>query len=397
MPLTDTAIRAAKARPKPYKISDASGLYLLVNPNGRRYWRFQYRYRGSRKLLALGVYPDVSLADARAARDAARRLVANGQDPAYLRKLEKLKEATSTGNTFRLIADEWLAKQEREGRAAATLKKTKWLLEFAYPFIGDRPICEISAPEVLLVLRKVEARGRYETARRLRSTCGIVFRYAVATARAETDPTFALQGALTSPKVRHRAAIIDPKGVSALLRAIDGFEGQVTTQTALRLAPHVFVRPGELRTAEWSEFDLGQAMWTIPATKTKMRRVQKVPLSCQALQMLVDLRKITGNGPLVFPGIGNRRRPLSENTLNAALRRLGYDKTEMTTHGFRAMAASLLNEMGIWNPDAIERQLGHIEGNDVRRAYARAEFWDERVKMMQHWSDYLDSLRAGLE
>jgi integrase len=293
-----------------------------------------------------------------------------------------------------VIAEEWLAKQDREGRAAATIKKNRWLLEFAYPIIGDRPIRDISAPEILIVLRKVESRGTYETARRLRSTCGIVFRYAVATARAETDPTFALQGALTTPKVTHRAAIIDPSGAGALLRAIDGFDGQPATRAALKLAPHVFVRPGELRTAEWHEFDLEQALWTIPAAKTKMRRVQKVPLSRQSLQILENIRELTGNGPLVFPGVGNRRRPLSENTLNAALRRLGYDKSEMTTHGFRAMAASLLNEMGTWNPDAIERQLGHVEANDVRRAYARAEFWDERIQMMQHWSDYLDELRV---
>ena len=395
MALTDPAIRAAKPREKAYRLHDAAGLYLAVQPNGSRYWRLEYRFQGTRKLFALGVYPAVSLAEARQARDAARKGIAKGVDPSLQRRLEKLTKQDSTGNTFQIIAEEWLRKQEREGRAPATLKKTQWLLEFTYPVIGDRPIREITAAEVLLVLRKVEARKRYETARRLRSTCGTVFRYAVATARAETDPTFALQGALTSPKITHRAAIIEPKAAGALLRAIDGFEGQPATLAALQLAPHVFVRPGELRTAEWPEFDLEHAVWTIPAAKTKMRRVQKVPLSRQALEILTDLRKIAGDGPLVFPGIGNRCRPLSENTLNAALRRLGYDKTEMTTHGFRAMAASLLNEMGMWNPDAIERQLGHVEGNDVRRAYARAEFWDERVRMMQHWSDYLDMLRNG--
>ena len=324
MALTDTAIRAAKPREKAYRLHDAAGLYLEVRPNGSRYWRLEYRFQGTRRLLALGVYPIVSLAGARQARDAARKEIADGVDPGHKRKLERLAEATSAESTFRIIAEEWLAKQEREGRAPATIKKTKWLLEFAYPVIGNRPIFEISAPEVLMVLRKIEARGRYETARRLRSTCGIVFRYAVATARAKSDPTSALQGALTTPKVTHRAAIIDPKAAGALLRAIDGFDGQLATQAALKLAPHVFVRPGELRTAAWSEFDLEQAVWTIPAAKTKMRRVQKVPLSHQVLQMLVDLRKITGDGPLVFPGIGNRRRPLSENTLNAALRRLGY-------------------------------------------------------------------------
>lgn len=393
MSLTDVAVRTAKPKSKAYRLFDGNGLFLLVTTKGQRYWRYQYRYGGRRKLLALGVYPDVSLAEAREAHRSARKAVVRGEDPAHLRKLEKIAGADSASNTFRVIAEEWLAKQEREGRAPATIKKNRWLLEFAYPIIGDRPIRDISAPEVLIVLRKVENRGTYETARRLRSTCGIVFRYAVATARAETDPTFALQGALTTPKVTHRAAIIDPAGAGALLRAIDGFDGQPATQAALKLAPHVFVRPGELRTAEWQEFDLEQALWTIPAAKTKMRRVQKVPLSRQSLQILENIRELTGNGALVFPGVGNRRRPLSENTLNAALRRLGYDKTEMTTHGFRAMAASLLNEMGTWNPDAIERQLGHVEANDVRRAYARAEFWDERVQMMQHWSDFLDGLK----
>lgn len=394
MPLTDTAIRAAKPKEKPYKVADSKGLYLFVQPSGARYWRYDYRFQNKRKVLALGLYPAVSLAEARAERDKARGQIANGEDPSFNRKLRKLTEQLSGGTTFRSVAAEWLDKQKREGHAQVTIDKLTWLLGFANTLIGDRQIGEITSPELLLVLRKLERRERYETARRLRSTCGRIFRYAIATGRANADPTYALQGALTSPKSTHRAAIIEPKQAGQLLRDIDHYGGQPATLYALKLAPHVFVRPGELRTAEWGEFDLDQNIWVIPAAKTKMRRVQKVPLSRQAKEILIEARKIKNRTDYVFPAMCNRRMPLSENTLNAAIRRLGYTKTEMTAHGFRAMASSLLNEMGIWNPDAIERQLGHVEGNDVRRAYARAEFWDERVRMMQHWSDYLDDLRA---
>jgi integrase len=283
----------------------------------------------------------------------------------------------------------------REGRAEATLKKTKWLFDFARPLIGERPVAEISAAEVLAVLRKVEVRGRHETARRLRSTIGSVFRYAIATARADNDPTFALRGALTAPKVKPRAAVTDSKAVGALVRSVWGYDGQPATKAALQLMAYLFPRPGELRLAEWPEFDLEAAVWSIPALRMKMRRPHKVPLPSQAIAILTQLREITGSGMLLFPSVRSRHRPISDNTLNAALRRLGYSQDEATAHGFRATASSLLNESGLWHADAIERQLAHEDADAVRRAYARAEFWDERIRMMQWWADKLDALREG--
>jgi len=390
--LTDTRVRKAKPSLRAFKLSDARGLHLLIQPHGSKLWRLAYRFAGKQKTLAIGVYPTVGLQEARERRDVAKRLLANGIDPSVQRRLDK--KAPATGNTFRAVAEELVAKLEKEGRADATLNKRRWLLEFAYPSLGDRPIGEIKAPELLSVLRPIEARGRYETARRLRSTCGTVFRYAIATGRAESDPSADLRGALISPKVNHRAAIVDPASIGALLRAIEGYEGHLVTKAALRLAPLVFVRPGELRHAEWSEFDLDATEWRISAAKMKMRRPHRVPLSRQALTILRDLQEITGGGCWLFPSLRSERRPMSENTLNAALRRLGYGPDEMTAHGFRSMASTRLNEMGHWNPDAIERQLAHQEANDVRRAYTHAaEFWTDRVKMMQAWADYLDALR----
>jgi integrase len=396
MQFTDKTARNAKGRGAPYKLFDGGGLYLLVRPDGARYWRMDYRHAGKRRTLALGVYPSVTLAAAREQRDAAKSQLASGIDPSARRKHERLQVKIGAGNTFRIVADEWVAKQEREGRAIPTLNKTRWLLGFAFSVIGDRPVAEITAPELLAVLRKVEARGRYETARRLRSTCGQVFRYAIATGRAERDPSGDLRGALTAPRMKHRAAVIEPRSIGALLRAIDGFDGQVTTVAALKLAAILFVRPGELRSAEWVEFDLDAAEWKIPAEKAKMRRVHRVPLSRQALTILRDLHSVTGSGRFLFPSVRTVRRPMSENTLNAALRRLGYTKDEATAHGFRSTAAVRLNEMGRWNPDAIERQLAHQENNSVRRAYTHgAEYWKERCEMMQVWADYLDQLREG--
>jgi integrase len=390
MALTDTAIRNARPREKAFKLADAAGLYLLVNPKGSKLWRWAYRYLGKQKGLALGAYPEVSLAEARAARDAARKYLAGGIDPSIKRKLDR----QNAGNTFRLIAEELLDKHEREGRAPRTLKKQRWLLEFAYSKFGDRPVAEISAPEVLLALRPVEARGNYETARRLRSTCGMVFRYAIATGRAERDPTLDLRGALTTPKVKHRAAIVDPTAIGGLLRAIDGYDGYRVVQKALQFAALVFVRPGELRHAEWAEIDFAKAEWRIPADKMKMRRPHRVPLSRQALDILRDLQSISGFSRWIFPSIRSGVRPLSENTLNAALRRLGFSQNDMTTHGFRGMAATRLSEMNRWPRDVIERQLAHEEENAVRRAYTHAvEYWPERLVMMQVWADYLDGLR----
>lgn len=334
-----------------------------------------------------------SLADARAKRDAMRILLAAGKDPAAVAREEALAAKLAEQATFRIIAGEWIRKCEREGRAEITLKKQRWLLNFAYPKLGERPINRISGHEVYEVLRLVESKGHYETARRLRGTCGQVFRYAVATGRAERDVCVDLRGALITPKVKHLAALTNPSEVGGLMYAIDGFDGYRVTQVALRLSPHLFVRPGELRHAEWSEFDFEERIWSIPAEKMKMRRPHVVPLSRQALEIIAEIRPVTERSRYVFPCQGKRDRPMCENTLNLALQRLGFGGGRMTAHGFRAMASTLLNESGKWSPDAIERQLGHVDTNSVRRVYARGEYWDERVTMMQAWSDQLDHLR----
>ena len=396
MTLTDRAVRAARPRDKAYKIADRDGLHLLVATNGSRLWRMNYRFAGKQKTLSYGPYPQVTLSEVRTKHQDARKLLSKGTDPAVQAMLEKLTRTVSNNNTFGLIADEHLAKLKREGKAESTLKKTAWLIDLARPFLAERPISEIGAMEVLLVLRKVEARGRLETARRLRSTIGTIFRYAIATARAETDPTIALKGAISTPKVKSRAAVIDPKKLGLLLRVIDGLEAYPSTVAALRLLPLLFSRPGELRQAEWSEFDLDLSVWTIPEDRMKMRRPHRVPLSKQAVVILDKLKPITGDGQFTFPSVRSLKRPISDGTLNAALMRLGYSADEVTPHGFRATASTLLNESGKWNPDAIERQLAHIEGNEVRRAYARGENWEERIRMMQWWADYLDELKAGV-
>lgn len=395
MALSAVAIKAAKGREKPYKLTDGDGLFLYVTPKGGRYWRMNYRYLGKQKTLAFGVWPDTGLADAREQRDAARKLLARGEDPAERIKLDRIAATVAASHSFKAIADEWLIKVEREGRSAVTMKKLRWLLAFINASIGKRPIASISAQELLAMLRKMEGKGRYETAKRLRSTCSQIFRYAIATARAERDVAADLRGALIAPKPVHRAAITSPLAAGALLRAIESFEGHPNTQAALRLLPHIFVRPGELRFAEWSDVDLEKAIWTIPPHKTKMRRVHSIPLSKQAIAIICSIEHDAEYSPFLFPSMRSVTRPMSENTINAALRRMGYAQDEMTGHGFRAMAATLLNEMGLWHPDAIERQLAHCDNNAVRRAYTRGEYWDERIRMMQHWSDHLDFLRDG--
>jgi len=396
MPLTDVTARNAKPAATPRKLTDGGGLHLLVQPTGSKLWRLAYRFAGKQKTLALGVYPAVPLSEARSRRDEAKRLLAKGIDPSEQRKLDRQVTKAVTDSTFRNVAEEVLSKFEREGRAHVTLIKKRWLLDFAFRAFGNRPVAEITARELLALLRQIEARGLYESAKRLRSTCGMVFRFAIATGRAERDPSVDLRGALTTHRVRHHAAIVDPVGIGALLRAIDGFDGQPTTRAALRLAAYVFVRPGELRHAEWKDFDLDAAVWRIPAEKMKMRRQHRVPLARQSLAILRDLKEITGTERWLFPSVRSQTRPISENTLNAALRRLGYGSEAMTTHGFRGMAATRLNEMGCWNPDAIERQLAHQEADAVRRAYTHnAEYWPERISMMQAWADYLDELRES--
>lgn len=390
MALSDLKCRNARPESKLRKLSDGGGLQLWVQPSGARLWRLAYRFNGKQKVLALGGYPVISLSEARLARDEAKRLLGSGVDPAQERKLNK---ADAARDGFRAIGEEYVDKLKKEGRADATIIKINWLLDFAYPTIGHRCIREIDAVEILSVLRTVEVRGRYETARRLRSTIGGVFRYAIATARANADPTLALRGALIRPIVTPRAAITDPIALGGLLRAIDTFDGQPTTRLALKLMALLFPRPGELRAAAWEEIDFDTLVWTIPEARMKMRRAHRVPLSRQAVNILAELRDISGFATLLFPSVRTASRPMSDNTLNAALRRLGYGKEEATAHGFRATASTLLNESGKWHPDAIERQLSHIESNEIRRAYARAEHWQERVTMMQWWADYLDQLR----
>lgn len=392
--LTEAAIRRITVRDKPFKVADMHGLYLLVNPNGQRYWRWNFQHAGKRGTIALGVHPEISLKEAREKHAAARKLVDKGVNPSAYRKITRGVAGIGGSDTFSAVATEWLAKLEAEQRSAATMQKMRWLLRFAEPLIGERPIGQLTAPEILTVLRTVEAKGRYESARRLRTTCGSILRYAIATGRADRDVTVDLQGALITPKVVHRAAIIEPGAVGELLRAVWGYDGQPSVTIALKVAAYTFVRPGELRHAEWDEFDPDLAIWTIPGSKMKMGREHRVPLSTQVMELLEELYPISGHSKFLFPSIRSNARPMSENTVNAALRRLGYDKTQMTGHGFRAMASTLLNESRKWHPDAIERQLAHVEGNDVRRAYLRGEHWNERVKMMQYWADYLELLRG---
>ena len=390
-----TTVANAKPQDRDYKLSDGGGLYILIRPNGTKLWRLNYRYLDKHRTLAFGAWPVVSLADARSRRDDARRLLAAGIDPSHQQKVEAARARVQENDTFKAVAIEWTAKKEREGMAEITLSKIRWLLDKAYGAIGNRPIAKITAQEVLATLRVVEATGRYESARRMRSVLSRVFRYAIATTRAERDSASDLRGALTVPQAKHLAAITTAHGAGELMRAIEGYTGHAITLFALRLSAHLFVRPGELRQAEWCEFDFERSVWSIPPEKMKMRRPHRVPLSAQVVADFERLWELTGDGKYCFPSFRTGARPMSENTVNAALRALGFGQEQMTAHGFRAMAATLLNESGRFNPDAIERQLAHMENNGVRRAYTRGEYWDERVTMMQFWSDELERLRNG--
>lgn len=396
MALTDTAIRNAKPKDKPYKMGDTGGLFLLVQPSGGKLWRLKYRVDGKEKKLGLGTYPEISLGDARKGRDKARALIAAGKDPGVEKVRKKVQERISADNTFATVAAEFINKRTKEGWAENTQAKAAYLLGYLNPAIGKMPVAEIMPADMIPILKRVEGKGNLETARRMLQLASQIFRYAVATTRLTSDPTRDLKGALIAPKPKHHGAIIDPLKVGELLRSIDGYEGNHITLYALKLSPHVFVRPGELRHALWSEIDFDGAVWTIPAEKMKMRRPHHVPLSRQALAILQSLRGLASEwATLVFPSIRSSARPMSENTVNAALRRLGFTGDEMTAHGFRAMASTLLNESGKWHPDAIERALAHQDSDSVRAAYHRGAHWKERVEMAQWWSDYLDQLRAG--
>ncbi len=395
MALTDTAVRNAKPRDSEYKLADGGGLYLLVTPSGGRLWRLKYRIHGLEKKLSLGRYPDLTLSAARKQRDNAREAVANGDDPAAAKRRQRIVAKIAVGTTFGDVALEYIDKCEREGKSPATVVKLRWSREWLLPAIGLRPVDQIEPHEVLAVLKRQETAGSLETAKRTRAFASRVFRYAVATARAKSDPASLLLGAVASPKAKHYAAIIDAKRAGDLLRAINAYGGQPATRLALELLPHVFVRPGELRQAEWSELDFDAAVWRVPASRMKKRREHVVPLSRQSFAILERARAITGSGRFIFPAIGNLERPLSENTFTQALRRMGFSAEEMTAHGFRAMASTLLNESGKWSPDAIERALAHKDSDQVRAAYHRGAHWNERVAMAQWWGDYLDTLRAG--
>lgn len=395
MPLSDVKIRSAKPADKPKKLGDSGGLFLLVQPSGGKLWRFKYRFDGKEKKLSFGRYPDVSLQEARKRRDEARVILASGTDPTEARKDAAREAIERSANSFEHVAEEYLTKIAAEGREAVTLKKSRWLLSLLIPTIGAMPISEIKPAQLLAALKTVETKGHYETARRMRSFAGRVFRYAVATSRAEADPSSVLRGALIAPKVKHHSALLEPKQVGALLRAIENFDGQPLTKLALQLTPHVFVRPGELRRAEWAEFEFQTARWIIPAEKMKMRRPHIVPLSRQSLAILDAAKALSFGQTYVFSSLYPGNRPMSENTINAALRRMGYSGAEMTAHGFRAMASTLLNEPGKWSADAIERALAHDTSSSVRGNYHRGEHWEERKRMAQWWSDYLDELKAA--
>ena len=395
MVLTDTAIRNAKPADKPYKVTDSQGLYLLVNPRGSKLWRIKYRIDGVERKLSLGAYPEITLAEARAARDAARRQLAHAIDPNVAKRQARIEASIRASNSFASVAEELIEKKAREGLAEPTLEKMRWFVKLMGADFGKRPVTDITPQELLHELQKHERRGRLETANLLRAFASRVFRFAVATARAERDPAQLLIGALTTPRVKHFAAIIDPNEFGALLRAIEDYQGDPAVMYALKLTPHVFQRAGELRQMEWAEVNFDKAVWTIPVTKMKMRQPHSVPLSRQALAILQAMRSLSGSGRYVFPSIRTRARPISENTINAALRRMGYSKEQMTAHGFRTSASSLLNESGKWNPDAIERALAHMVAGSVRRIYNQSAYWAERVEMAQWWSDYMDELRKG--
>jgi integrase len=394
MSLTDTAVRKTKSSDKPFKLADGLGLYLLVTPSGGKLWRMKYRHGGKEKLIAFGVYPDVPLARAREKRDEARRLLADGIDPANNRKAQKAANVERSANSFEVVAREWFHERKAGWSPSHSSRLLKRLQNDVFPWIGGRPIAEIGAPEVLAVMRRIEGRGTLDTAHRVHQDCGQVFRYAIATGRAERDPTPDLRGALPTASGGHFASITEPASVGELLRAIDGFKGTFIVQCALKLAPMLFVRPGELRQARWQEFDLDKAEWKYLVTKTKTEHL--VPLATQAVTTLRELHTLTGHTEFVFPGARSNGRAMSDAAVNAALRRMGYDtRTEITGHGFRAMARTILHEVLNFAPEIIEHQLAHKVPDALGVAYNRTKFLPGRKAMMQQWADYLDKIKVN--
>lgn len=394
MPLCDVKIRNSKPKERPFKVYDAGGLFLYVTPSGGKLWRMKYQHAGKSKLLSFGAYPNISLSEARGKRDDARRQLADGIDPGAVKRARKQAQTAET-ETFEVIAREWHEKFKPTWTPEHARTIISRLERELFPWIGARAINQIKAPELLTALRRVESRGALESAHRVKVIAGQVFRYAVATGRAERDPSGDLKGALPPAKERHLAAITDPKEVGPLLRAIDGYQGHFVVKCALRLAPLLFVRPGELRHAEWAEIDLEGGTWEIPAHKMKTRQPHIVPLCCQAVEILKELQPLTVSGRYVLPSGRTNARPMSENAVLAALRRMGYDKETITGHGFRATARTLLDEVLRIRPDLIEHQLAHAVRDPLGRAYNRTTHLDQRRKMMQTWADYLDGLKTG--
>ncbi len=394
MPLTATEVKQAKPSEKPYKLSDGGGLFLLVNPTGAKYWRYKYRFAGKEKLLALGTYPSVSLADVRKRHVDAREKLAQGIDPSEVRKVEKLTRHLASADSFEAVAREWYAAKMSNRSKSHSERTLRALEKDIFPHLGGRPISSVTAPELLAVLRRIEARGAVETAHRAKQTAGQVFRYAVATGRAERDPSGDLKGALQNPLKKHLAAITDPPAVGRLLVAMDGFQGTAVVKAGLLLSPLLFQRPGEIRAMEWAEINWEAEQWEIPAEKMKMRLPHIVPLSRQSIELLTELHRLTGRGRYVFPSARGASRCLSENGVRTALRTIGYDNDTMTPHGFRAMARTILDEVLGFRVDWIEHQLAHAVRDANGRAYNRTAHLAGRQKMMQAWADYLDTLRA---
>lgn len=396
MALSDLQCKNAKPKDKPFKIADERGLFLQVMPNGSKWWRFSYRFDLKQKTLSMGTYPDTGLREAREKRDSARKLLAAGVDPGENRKAVKAARLGDAANSFEVVAREWFAQQEPNWAPTHSGKIIRRLELDVFPWIGRKAVTHITAPDVLAVLRRIEARGAIDTAHRAQQNCGQVFRYAIATGRAVHNPVPNLKGALRANRKKHYAAMTDPKDVAKLLRAIDDYEGSLVTKCALRLAPLVFVRPGELRSAEWAEINLETCEWNIPAVRMKMREPHLVPLSTQAVAILKELKPLTGDGKYVFPGArGEKARPMSNNTMLGALRRMGFSKDEMTGHGFRAMARTILDEILEFRPDYIEHQLAHAVRDPNGRAYNRTAHKVQRQQMMQAWADYLDKLKGS--
>ena len=394
MPLTDTALRNAKPKAKPYKLFDGGGLFLIVTPTGGRWWRLKFRYGGKEKLISLGTYPHIGLKEARAKREEAKTMLAQGIDPSAQR--QAVKEAVRAGSehAYEVIAREWFARHAPGWSESNRVRVLARQENDIFPLLGARPIGQITAPELLAALRRIEGRGAVDTAHRALQDCSRIFRYAVATGRAERDPAADLRGALAPARSSNFASIKEPQALGVLLRDIDAYSGNLIVRAALRLAPYVFVRPGELRRAEWAEFNLEAAEWRLPAEKMKMRVPHIVPLARQVVEILRDLEQYTGNGRFLFPSMRAATAPISDMTLLAGLRRLGYGKDQMTVHGFRSIASTLLNEQG-YNRDWIERQLAHGERNRVRASYNFAEYLSERRRMMEAWADYLDGLKES--